>query len=134
MAYLFAIFLLLITGWMFLAWMFGESYDIRWLRNWCAGIFVVMAISICAGGGFYLTYKMLRSSHRQSVQQMAKLLKERLDEGRTSDVRDAIDHLASDPAEGSGSSPDILQRITEVTQALEQTRKSGVATRQDSMH
>jgi hypothetical protein len=134
MIYLFAIFLLLIAGWMLLAWMIGESYDIRWLRNWCAGIFVVMAICICTGGGFYLTYKMLRSTHRQSVQQMAKLLKERLDEGRTSDVRDAIEHLASDPPEGSGFSPDILQRMTEVTQALDQTRHSNVASRPESLH
>lgn len=134
MIYLFAIFLLLIAGWMLLAWMIGESYDIRWLRNWCAGIFVVMAICICTGGGFYLTYKMLRSTHRQSIQQMAKLLKERLDEGRTSDVRDAIEHLASDPPEGSGFSPDILQRMTEVTQALDQTRHSNVASRPESLH
>ncbi len=134
MIYLLAIFVVLIAAWMLLAWMVGESYDIRWLRNWCAGIFVVMAIGICTGGGFYLTYKALRASHRGSVQQFASLLKERLDEGRISDVRDAIDHVVTEPGEGSEVSPDILQRLSEVTRALESTRHEHVAGKDVPMH
>lgn len=133
MIYLAAIFTLLIAGWMLFAWIIGESYDIRWLRNWCAGIFVTMAIVVCTGGGFYLTYKIVRASHRSSVQQFAVLLKERLDEGRISDVRDAVEHLAVEPSEGSASHPDILQRLAELTEALESTRRERVAVREEPL-
>jgi hypothetical protein len=125
---------MLLASWMLLAWMFGDSSDIRWLRNWCAGIFILTAVSLCAGGGFYLTYKVLRTSHRQAVQEMAHLLNERIKEGRTEDVRDALDHLASEPSEDSGFSSDILQRIKEVTNALEQTRNANVATQDETLH
>jgi hypothetical protein len=127
--YLFAVFLVLFTAWMFLGWMIGESRDIRWMRNWCAGIFVVMAILICLGGGAVFARRMTQASCRTSLEQFAKLLEERSEEGRIQDVRDAISHLANQPDEWSSHSPDILTRINEVTQALEKTSLSRVATR-----
>ncbi|MFN9719332.1 MAG: hypothetical protein ACK58L_11585 [Planctomycetota bacterium] len=134
MIYLAAIFTLLIAGWMLFAWIIGESCDIRWLRNWCAGIFVTMAIVVCTSGGFYLTYKVVRTSHRSSVQQFALLLKERLDEGRISDVRDAVEHLAVEPSDGSGAHPDILQRLADLTEALESTRQEQVTAKDVPLH
>lgn len=127
--YLLAAFLVLFTAWMFLGWMFGEARDIRWLRNWCAGIFVVMALLICLGGGAMLARRVTQSSHRQTLEQFARLLEERAEEGRIQDVRDAINHLANKPDEWSTHSPDILVRIDEVTQALEKTALSKVATK-----
>ena len=127
--YLLAVFLVLFTAWMFLGWMIGESRDIRWMRNWCAGIFVVMAILICLGGGAVFARRMTQASCRKSLEQFAKLLEERAEEGRIQDVRDAISHLANRPDEWSSHSPDILTRIDEVTQALEKTSLNRVATK-----
>lgn len=127
--YLLAVFFLLFTAWMFLGWMFGESRDIRWMRNWCAGIFVVMSILICLGGGAMFARRITQASCRKSLEQFAKLLEERAEEGRIQDVRDAISHLANKPGEWSSHSPDILTRIEEVTQALEKTSISRVATK-----
>lgn len=127
--YLLAVFLLLFTAWMFLGWMIGESRDIRWMRNWCAGIFVVMAILICLGGGAVFARRSTQASCRASLEQFARLLEERAEEGRIQDVRDAISHLANRPDEWSSHSPDILSRINEVTQALEKTSLNRVATK-----
>jgi hypothetical protein len=127
--YLLAVFLLLFTAWMFLGWMTGESRDIRWMRNWCAGIFVVMVILICLGGGAVFSRRSTQASCRASLEQFARLLEERAEEGRIQDVRDAISHLANRPDEWSSHSPDILSRINEVTQALEKTSLNRVATK-----
>ncbi len=127
--YLLAVFLLLFTAWMFLGWMIGESRDIRWMRNWCAGIFVVMAILMCLGGGAVFARRATQASCRASLEQFARLLEERAEEGRIQDVRDAISHLANRPDEWSSHSPDILTRINEVTQALEKTSLNRVATK-----
>jgi hypothetical protein len=127
--YLLAVFLLLFTAWMFLGWMYGESRDVRWLRNWCAGIFVLMATLICLGGGAVFARRATQASCRASLEQFAKLLEERVEEGRIQDVRDAISHLANRPEEWSSHSPDILTRINEVTQALEKTSLNKVATK-----
>lgn len=126
---LFAVFLVLFTAWMLLGWFFGESRDIAWMRNWCAGIFVVMAVCICLGGGAYFARRMTQTACRASVQQFSRLLHERAKAGRMDDVRDAIEHLAEQPDEFSTHSPDILKRIAEVTEALEKTSVSRVASK-----
>ena len=127
--YLLPVFLFLFTAWMFLGWMIGESRDIRWMRNWCAGIFVVMVVLICLGGGAVFARRATPASCRASLEQFARLLEERAEEGRSQDVRDAIGHLANRPNEWSSHSPDILNRINEVTQALEKTSLNRVATK-----
>lgn len=127
--YLFAVFLLLFTAWMFLGWMIGESRDIRWMKNWCAGIFVITAILICLGGGAFFARRATQASCRASLEQFARLLEERAEEGRLQDVRDAISHLANKPDEWSSHSPDILTRIDDVTQALEKTSINRVASK-----
>lgn len=124
---LIAVFLVLFTAWMLLGWMVGESRDIRWMRNWCAGIFVVMAILLCLGGGAWISRKMTQTAYRSSIQKFSRLLNERAGEGRMEDVRDAIQHLAEEPDEWSTHNADILRRIEEVTEALEKTSHRRVA-------
>ena len=124
---LFAVFLILFTAWMLFGWFVGESRDIRWMRNWCAGIFVVMAILICLGGGAWVSRRFTQKSYRESVTKLTRLLDERAKEGRMEDVRDAIAHIAEHPDEWSTHSSDILQRMEEVTQALEKTVRTRVA-------
>ncbi len=43
------------------------------------------------------------------------------------DVRDAIQHLADQPDEWSTHSPDILTRVSEVTEALKKTSRRQTA-------
>ena len=129
---LFAVFFLLFAAWMFLGWMIGESRDIRWMRNWCAGIFVVVALVSCLAGGALMARRMTQASCRASVQEFSKLLNERAKQGRMEDVRDAIQHLAEQPDDWSSHSPDILARMTELTQALEKTARPRVAVKSES--
>lgn len=127
MTVLIAVFLLLFTAWMLLGWFVGESRDVRWMRNWCAAIFVVMVILVCLGGGAWISRRMTQSSYRESLTNLSRLLNERAGEGRLEDVRDAITHLADEPDEWSTNSPDILKRIDEVTIALQKTARKKVA-------
>ncbi len=124
---LLAVFLILFTAWMLFGWFVGESRDIGWMRNWCAGIFVVMAILICLCGGAWLSRRYTQVSYRASVTKLTKLLDERAKEGRMDDVKDAIAHLAENSDEWSTHSADILERMQEVTVALEKTVRTRVA-------
>lgn len=126
---LFAVFFLLFAAWMLLGWMIGESRDIRWMRNWCAGIFVITALVSCLAGGALLARRMTQTACRSSVQEFARLLHERAEQGRMEDVRDAIQHLAEQPDEWSSHSPDILRRVDELTMALEKTARPRVASK-----
>ena len=124
---LFAVFLTLFTAWMFWGWLVGESRDIRWMRNWCAGTFVVLAIMICLSSGAWLSHRLTEARHRDSVQRLTQQLHHRMNAGRIDDVKDALQHLAEDPGEWSTHSGDILTRMDEVTQALQQTARVRVA-------
>jgi hypothetical protein len=68
---------------------------------------------------------MLLSSHRAELQQLSIRLQQRLSDGRESEVREAIRFLAEPPAEGSGHSGDILGRMHELGQALDQSERDG---------
>ena len=131
---LFAVFLALFTAWMLWGWMVGESRDIRWMRNWCSGIFVILTILICLGGSAWISRRMSQASYRASLEQLTRLLNERFQEGRTSDVGDALAHMAEVPDELSARSPDILQRLADVTEALEKTANRKVAKKPKSFH
>ena len=124
---LFAVFFVLFAAWMLLGWMIGESRDIGWMRNWCAGIFVITALVSCLAGGALMARRLTQATCRSSVQEFARLLNERAEQGRMEDVRDAIQHLAEQPDEWSSHSPDILRRIDELTVALEKTARPRVA-------
>lgn len=122
-----AVFLTLFTAWMFWCWMVGESRDIRWMRNWCAGIFVVLAIVICLGSGAWTTHRISESRHRVAVRRLSQLLHDRMGEDRIDDVRDALQHLAEVPDEWSAHNDDILTRLAVVTEALEKTKRTRVS-------
>jgi uncharacterized membrane protein len=125
--------MILFTAWMFWGWMVGESHEIYWMRNWCASIFVGMSVLMCLGGGAKLTRKYYERSQRESIQQLSQLLKERFEQGRIEDVKDAISHIADNPDEWSTHSPDVLQRMADVTAALEKTSHSRVAVKPKSV-
>lgn len=131
------VFFLLLTSWMLWWWLVGESRDIRWMRNWFATFFVVMAAFMCFGAGAWLTHWYDEARYRKLVAEFSQLLEERLAENRTQDVRDALNHVNSDPDEWSSFSRDRLVRVTEVTEALRKSSSHNVAeksSRESSIH
>ncbi len=126
---LLAVFLTLLTAWMLWGWLVGESRDIRWMRNWCSGIFVVLAVMVCLGSAAWISHRITEAGHRDSLRRLTKLLHARINEGRTDDVKDALQHLAEDPDEWSTHSEDILTRLVDVTVALQKTARSRVASK-----
>lgn len=125
------VFLALFAGWMLLFWMAGDAWNVRWLRNWCAGIFVTIAIFLCLGGGVWMTRKYFQSEHRRQVQEFADLMIERVHAGRTQDVEDALRHLAGQTEEWTAEG-DVLSRLSQVTEALKKTTQPKVAERSRS--
>jgi hypothetical protein len=121
------VFFLLLTSWMLWWWLVGESRDIRWMRNWFATFFVVMAALMCFGAGAWLTHCYEEARYRRLVVEFSQLLEERLAENRPQDVRDALIHVNSEPDEWSSFSRDRLIRVTEVTEALRKSSRRAVA-------
>lgn len=124
MIYLYATILLLITGWILLGWMIGESHDVVWLKRWCAPLFVGLAVVLCLCGSGWLTWRTVRAQQRQAIQQLANELHRRSREGRDDDVRAALEFLATAPELGSGKDADILARIDSLNTALSKTQKT----------
>lgn len=124
MIYLIGTLLVLMTAWLLFGWLIGESSDIRWLKHWCSALFVTMAVLLCLGGGAFVTHRITTSSHRKAVQELAAQLNERLRNGRTAEVRDAISFLANPPDERSNHSPDILRRLEELRTAMREPSAS----------
>lgn len=124
MIYLIGTLLVLLTAWLFFGWLVGESADIRWLKHWCSALFVSMAVMLCLGGGAFVTHRITVSAHRKAVQELAWQLDQRLRNGQTADVREAISFLASPPDERSNHSPDILKRLEELRTAMREPTAS----------
>ena len=131
--YLLAALMFLFAGWMFLGWIVGESRDIRWMKHWCAGIFVVSCVLICLGSGVWIAHRMTQSSYRTEFRQLTRLLNDRMKEDRIDDVRVALQHLADDPDEASTFSRDPLQRLTDVSEALRKTARNQIATKPENL-
>ncbi len=127
MLYLAATLLLLFTAWVFYGWIVAESFQIRWLKYYCAGLFIILLILICLGGGIGMTRLFLVSSHRAAIQQLARQLDQRLKDGRESEVHAAIRFLAEPPQEGTDASGDVLQRVSQLQTAMESDTASGRA-------
>lgn len=122
-----AVFFLLLTSWMLWWWLVGESRDIRWMRNWFAGFFVVAAALICFVAGGLIAHQYDESRFRKLVVEFSQLLEERLESHRIQDVRDALGHVNNEPDERSSFSRDRLARMKEVTEALRKSSGSAVA-------
>jgi len=127
MLYLAATLLLLFTAWVFYGWIVAESFQIGWLKRYCAGLFITLVILICLCGGIGLTRQILVSAHRVTVQQLARQLHQRLKDGRESEVHAAIRFLAEPPQEVTDASGDVLQRVTQLTKAMDADSASGLA-------
>jgi hypothetical protein len=122
-----AVFFLLLTSWMLWWWLVGESRDIRWMRNWFAGFFVVAASLICFGAGAMIAHQYDETRYRKLVVEFSQLLEERLESHRIQDVHDALSHVNDEPDERSSFSRDRLARVKEVTEALRKSASRAIA-------
>ncbi|MBC7964311.1 MAG: hypothetical protein H7Z17_00170 [Fuerstia sp.] len=124
-----AVFFLLLTSWMLWWWLVGESRDIRWMRNWFATFFVITAALGCFAAGAMIAHRYDEARYRKLVVEFSKLLEERLESQRIQDVRDALSHVNDEPDEWSSFSRDRLDRLREVTEALQKSSSRAVAER-----
>lgn len=80
------IFLILFACWMLWGWMVGESKNIKWLRHWCAPIFVVTAMLISAGAGGFVATHLVRKDVRSDVAALLQTIELKLDAGQSREV------------------------------------------------
>ena len=80
------IFLVLFACWMLWGWTVGESKNIKWLRRWCAPIFVVTVMLISAGAGAFITKGIVRRNVREDVAQLLATIEHEIKMGRGNEV------------------------------------------------
>lgn len=80
------VFLLLFACWMLWGWMVGESKNIKWLRHWCAPIFVVTVILISAGAGAVVARRLTEAKVRTDVTKLLQTIEHKLTAGQGQDV------------------------------------------------
>jgi len=59
--------LLLTACWSFGGWMVGDANNIRWIRHWCGGTFVILVAVLSCGAGFLTARTWERSDAREST-------------------------------------------------------------------
>lgn len=80
------LFLVLFACWMLWGWTVGESKDIKWLRRWCAPIFVVTVILISAGAGAVVTQVLVRQNVRHEVAELLEAIDRKISTGDAGEV------------------------------------------------
>lgn len=80
------IFLVLFACWMLWGWMVGESKNIKWLRHWCAPIFVITVMIISAGAGAGLARHLTQAQVRTDVTALLQTIEHKLTAGQGRDV------------------------------------------------
>ncbi len=116
------IFLILFACWMLWGWTVGESKDIRWLRHWCAPIFVVTAMLISAGAGAVVTRGIVRNRVRDDVTQLLATIEQKILTGQSRKVVSEIQ--ATDRSEDPDRDAfDLLDHITVMQENLSPSRE-----------
>lgn len=118
MKILLPVLLVLFSSWMLWGWVVGESRNLKWMRNWCATLFVISALIISSGGGAVVAWKMSESRHRAAAKRFAVAIETRLRKGETDEVLEELSQVIEPPDEWSGGSPDVLDRVDTATSKL----------------
>lgn len=103
------VFMALIAAWALWGWVVGESRNIKWLRNWCAPIFVVTTVLITAGGGGLASRILTKKAIREDVAQMLEHVDALVQQGRSDVVRSEIQKLHEKQLDDN--SVDILKEL-----------------------
>ncbi len=117
------VFLLLFAAWMLWGWLVSDVRDIRWMRKWCAIVFVVMAVLMSAGAGVGITMAVLKRQFRSDVRDFALLVKKQVDAGNSKMVSEELQQLIEPTDAFPGQSSDILQRLEASKQRLQTGQK-----------
>lgn len=124
------IFLVLFACWMLWGWTVGESKNIKWLRHWCAPIFVMTVMLISAGAGAFITRGLVRNRAREDVANLLTAIEQKIRLGQGQDVvaeiqatdrtddpdRDAFDLLDHVNLMNQNLSPPVVEQIAEATE------------------
>lgn len=121
-----AILLVLMTCWSFWGWTVGDSRNIRWIRHWCGGTFVILVAVLSAGGGFMAARVQERAEARGRAFEALQTVADRLEAGETRRVITALrglDHRG-DPDEDAF---DLLDELPDLTAKLQPQQASELA-------
>lgn len=105
------VFIILFAAWMLWGWLVSDVRDIRWMRKWCAILFVVTAVLISVAAGAGITMAVLKRQFRHDLHEFASALKKQVDAGNQQLVSEELNLILNPDASEPGASGDILQRL-----------------------
>jgi len=106
------IFLALFASWMLWGWTVGESKNIKWLRCWCAPVFVVTVVIMSLGAGAYIGRAVTRNAVREDITHLLKTIELRIRTGGSEKViaeLQALDHSDDPDADALDALDDVAQ-------------------------
>ena len=111
------LFLLLLSAWVLWGWVVGECRDIKWLRHWCAPVFVVLIVAFTAGASTVISRALVRREVRADVEELLDNIELRLRTGAGIQVVREIQAVESqrDPEE---ESYDVLDHLSHLNERL----------------
>ena len=112
-----ALLLILLTCWSLWGWSVGEFHNVRWIRHWCGGLFVILIVVISAASGFLVAQIMERSSARHNTFEVLQLIADRIDAGDhqlvSRELR-ALDHRGDPDHDAYDLLDELPQLVTEL--------------------
>lgn len=105
------VFIILFAAWMLWGWLVSDVRDIRWMRKWCAILFVVTAILISVAAGAGVTMVVAKRQFRQDFHEFATAMKKQVDAGNHRLVAEELNLIVNPDAEAPGAGGDVLHRM-----------------------
>ncbi|MEZ6122676.1 MAG: hypothetical protein R3C49_05805 [Planctomycetaceae bacterium] len=127
------IFLTLFAGWMLWGWVVGESKNIRWLRHWCAPIFVGTVVLMAVGAGALSTAVVINRQMTADVGRLLDTISEQIRDGHADEVVREIESVRAldDP---DAEPVNLLTQLPTITQHLRgETVPEAVARTEDGI-
>ena len=106
------IFFVLFASWMLWGWTVGESKNIKWLRRWCAPVFVVTVVMMSVGAGAYIGRVVTRNAVREDITRLLKTIELRVRTGGSDKViaeLQTLDHSDDPDADAFDALDDVAQ-------------------------
>ncbi len=106
------IFFMLFASWMLWGWTVGESKNIKWLRRWCAPVFVVTVVIMSAGAGAYIGRAVTRNAMRENIINLLATIELRIRTGGADKViaeLQTLDHSGDPDADAFDALDDVAQ-------------------------
>jgi hypothetical protein len=115
------VFLLLLAGWILLAWSIAEDQNLKWLRILCARVFVVLVFVGGTGAGVVVTRMQLRNQHRVDTSAFATAVRDQLQRGETERLLENLNRIVEPPDEWSNENGDVLERLNAAIERMQAT-------------